>query len=90
MVSVGIDAAKLEQQEFCRKTRGCRFWRIVTLFFYKERDMEKNVGGIDRKIRYLVGAILLAGGLLAPLDMPWRAGMIVLAAIAFITAFTGL
>lgn len=52
--------------------------------------MEKNVGGIDRKIRYLVGAILLAGGLLAPLDMPWRAGMIVLAAIAFITAFTGL
>lgn len=52
--------------------------------------MEKNVGGIDRKIRFLTGALLLLGGLLLPVDMPWRATMLVLAIIALATAFFSL
>ncbi len=52
--------------------------------------MEKNVGGIDRKIRFALGTILLLAGVLAPLDPAWRGGLLVVAAIALVTAYTGL
>lgn len=52
--------------------------------------MKKNVGGIDQQIRFGLGAILLLGGILAPIDPGWRIGLFVVAAIAMVTAFTGL
>jgi hypothetical protein len=52
--------------------------------------MEKNVGGIDQKIRFILGVALLAGGALAPLDLYLRIGLLVVGLVALITAFTGL
>jgi len=52
--------------------------------------MKKNVGGIDKGIRIGVGLALILVGLLAPLSTGWRIGVLVVAAIALITAFTGL
>ncbi len=52
--------------------------------------MKKNVGGIDKGIRIVVGLALILAGLLAPLSTGWRIGVLVVAAIALITAFTGL
>jgi len=52
--------------------------------------MKKNVGGIDRQLRYLLGAIFVLIALFAPLDPVWRGIILILAAIAFITAITSL
>lgn len=52
--------------------------------------MKQNVGGIDRQIRILMGAVLVLAGLFAPLDPVWRTVVFVAGAIAFITAITGL
>jgi hypothetical protein len=52
--------------------------------------MQHNVGGIDRQIRIVLGAVLVLAGLFAPLDPVWRIVFFVGAAIAFITAITGL
>lgn len=45
-----------------------------------------NVGGIDRTARIILGSVLLLAGILAPLDMLWRIVILVLAAIALVTA----
>jgi len=52
--------------------------------------MKKNVGGIDRQLRYLFGAIFVLIALFAPLDPIWRGVILLLAVIAFITAITRL
>ena len=52
--------------------------------------MKKNVGSADKAVRILIGVILLAIGLLAQLSTGWRIGLIAVAAVALITAFTGL
>ncbi len=52
--------------------------------------MKKNVGGIDRQLRYVFGAIFLLIALFAPLDPLWRGVMLILAVIAFVTAITSL
>jgi VanZ family protein len=51
--------------------------------------MKENIGVIDRQIRYLSMAALIFIALFAPLDPIWRVIVLVLAAIAFITAITG-
>lgn len=48
--------------------------------------MKCNVGGIDRTGRIVIGAVLLAVGLLAPLEMPWRIAALAVAVIALGTA----
>ncbi|VVC84007.1 DUF2892 domain-containing protein [Sideroxydans sp. CL21] len=48
--------------------------------------MKYNVGGIDRAARLILGVILLLVGLLAPVTMIWRIVLLVIAAIALITA----
>jgi hypothetical protein len=48
--------------------------------------MNCNVGGIDRTVRIVLGIALLLVGLLAPLDMTWRVIVLVIAAIALVTA----
>ncbi len=51
--------------------------------------MKCNVGGADKTIRYIVGAVALGVGLLAPLDTHWKIAASVVAAIAFVTATVG-
>lgn len=50
--------------------------------------MKKNVGGLDRQLRFFFGAFLLLMVILAPLDPIWRLVMLVMAIIAFFTAIT--
>lgn len=52
--------------------------------------MKKNVGGIDKQIRYVLGTIFLLTAFFAPLDPLWRGVALLLAVIAFVTAITGL
>ncbi|MBM9605648.1 YgaP family membrane protein [Desulfopila inferna] len=52
--------------------------------------MEKNVGSLDKNIRYLLAAVLVLIALFTPLDPIWRIVLLILAAIAFVTAITGL
>jgi hypothetical protein len=52
--------------------------------------MQKNVGGLDQKIRFVIGGGLLLGSILAPVATPWRIGMAAVAVVAITTAFTGL
>ncbi|WP_435627749.1 YgaP family membrane protein [Candidatus Ferrigenium straubiae] len=48
--------------------------------------MKCNVGGIDRTGRIVIGVVLLAVGLAAPIEMTWRIVALVVAAIALVTA----
>ncbi len=48
--------------------------------------MKPNVGGIDRNIRLLLGAILLVVGLAVPMSMTWKIVLLVIAATALATA----
>ena len=48
--------------------------------------MKYNVGGIDRNARFVIGAILLVVGLLAPISTTWRIVALVVAAVALVTA----
>jgi len=52
--------------------------------------MKKNVGGIDKIIRIVVGIVLALAGLFAPVGMAGRIGLFGVAAVALVTAFTGL
>ena len=51
--------------------------------------MKKNVGKVDRNIRIIIGVVLLAAGIVMQIATGWRIGMFAVAAIAFVTAFTG-
>lgn len=51
--------------------------------------MNRNVGATDRAVRLTVGAVLLLLGLLSPVGTGTRAVIFVIAAVAFVTAFTG-
>ncbi len=48
--------------------------------------MKPNVGGIDRIGRIVLGIVLLAAGLAAPISMTWQIVVLGVAAIALITA----
>ncbi len=48
--------------------------------------MKRNVGGMDRTGRFVVGALFLVAGLTAPVELDWRIGMLILAAIGLFTA----
>ena len=50
--------------------------------------MKENVGGWDRKMRWIVGTGALAAALLAPLPKAWRWGAVVLAVTNLSTAAT--
>ncbi len=51
--------------------------------------MKKNVGGIDKTLRLIIGLILLLVGFFVQMSTGLRVGTFVVAAIALITAFTG-
>lgn len=52
-------------------------------------EMKRNVGSIDRNIRIIVGGAFLIIGLFSQISAGLRTGALVVAAIAFATAFTG-
>ncbi len=51
--------------------------------------MTKNVGSIDKNVRIIAGTILLLAGIFADMAAGWRIGVLVVAAIAYTTAFVG-
>lgn len=56
----------------------------------KEGDfMKKNVGGIDKILRLIIGLVLLLVGFFMQMSTGLRVGAFVVAAIALITAFSG-
>ncbi len=48
--------------------------------------MKLNVGGMDRTARFIVGVVLVAVAVFAPIGMPWRIAAAVIAVIALATA----
>ena len=52
--------------------------------------MKKNVGGIDKSIRIVLGIVLILVGLFAQLGGGIKIVLFVLAGIAFFTGFFGL
>ncbi len=51
--------------------------------------MKKNVGGIDKVLRLIIGLVLLFVGFFMQMSTGLRVGAFVVAAVALITAFTG-
>ncbi len=51
--------------------------------------MKKNVGGIDKILRLIIGLVLLLVGSFMQMSTGMRVGAFVVAAIALITAFSG-
>ncbi len=51
--------------------------------------MKRNVGRIDRNIRIVVGVVLLIAGLAIPMATLWRVVVLVVAAVALVTAGVG-
>ncbi len=51
--------------------------------------MKKNVGGIDKAIRFIIGIILGLVGFFVHMGTGLRIGAFVVAAVALVTAFTG-
>ncbi len=48
--------------------------------------MKKNVGGMDRTARFVVGVILLIVAAVAPIEMAWRVVALIVALVALVTA----
>jgi hypothetical protein len=48
--------------------------------------MKPNVGGMDLKVRIVLGIGLLLAGLIAPISAVWQIVALVVAAIALVTA----
>jgi hypothetical protein len=53
----------------------------------QEAIMNCNVGGIDRTVRIVAGIALLLVGLLVPMETVWQAVVLIIAAVALVTAF---
>ena len=51
-----------------------------------EDIMKPNVGGLDRNARIILGVVLLVTALAAPASMTWRIVLLLVAAVALITA----
>jgi hypothetical protein len=55
----------------------------------RRNAMEKNVGGMDKTIRIIVGIVLLIVGVFVQMGTGLRIASFVVAAIALVTAFAG-
>ena len=66
---------------------------LLIIFFIRMRHrrnaMVKNVGGMDKTIRIIIGIVLLIAGIFVQMGTGLRATSIVIAAIALGTAFAG-
>jgi len=51
--------------------------------------MKKNVGGVDKTIRIILGIALLITGAIVQMSTGLRIGAFAIAAVALVTAFTG-
>lgn len=52
--------------------------------------MTRNVGGIDKKLRIILGIVFIVGGLFAPMGAGLKTVSFVLAGIALFTGIVGL
>jgi hypothetical protein len=52
--------------------------------------MKKNIGGLDKGIRIVVGFVLILGGIFYPMSTGWRVGVFIIAGLTLINAFIGL
>ncbi|WP_460842629.1 YgaP family membrane protein [Noviherbaspirillum agri] len=52
-------------------------------------DIEKNVGGMDKAVRIVVGVVMVAVAMFAELTTGWRIVAWVVAAVSFLTAVSG-
>ena len=68
---------------------GTWWLRTQRLNLRKDGTMKKNVGGIDKVIRFIVGIALALVGFLVQMSTGLKTVTFVVAAIALITAFTG-
>jgi hypothetical protein len=57
--------------------------------FQKEAGVKRNVGGIDKILRFVVGIVAILVGLLAPISAGLRIIALVVAAVALFTAVFG-
>ena len=55
----------------------------------KEAYMEKNVGGIDKILRFILGIVAVCVGVFAPIAGGLRSVAFVAAAVAFFTGIYG-
>jgi Inner membrane protein YgaP-like, transmembrane domain len=70
----------------------------VTLYLFysgilnkaKGGQVKKNIGGIDKGIRIVIGVVLMLGGIFYPMSTGWRIGVLIIAGITLINAFIGL
>jgi hypothetical protein len=51
--------------------------------------MKKNVGGVDKIVRMVIGAGLVLGGLLYPMRFVWRLGLIIVGGLTLFNAVIG-
>jgi hypothetical protein len=49
--------------------------------------MKKNVGGIDKTLRIILGIVLFIVGIAVQMNTGWRIGILVIAGIALVTGF---
>jgi hypothetical protein len=61
--------------------------KIIRNPLFQGDIMKKNVGSLDRNIRIAVGSVLLLIGLFAQIGGGLRIGAILVAVVAFATAF---
>lgn len=62
-------------------------WHAGFIYVHSQEVIMKcNVGGLDRTSRIVTGAVLLIVGFSAPIPMPWRILVLVVALIALVTA----
>lgn len=66
-----------------------RMYWSVEWMHTEETMMKKNVGGVDKVLRIVMGLVLVVIGLVVNMSTGPRIGVFVVAAIALVTAFTG-
>jgi len=52
--------------------------------------MKRNMGGVDRTLRFIIGVVLIIAGIFAVKSTVWTVVMIVIGAVMLLTAISGL
>jgi hypothetical protein len=52
--------------------------------------MKKNIGGVDKGLRIVIGFILILGGIFYPMSAGWRIGVLIVAGLTLFNALIGI